>query len=124
MKMKKNTKPLSEATIGDLTDQKCGFCGLYLEFSDVELDEKLAWLSCPAFMAEREFSKNEHSSYAVSLEKTNYHAGDETKLHRPLKEAGEETGRLHHDRPNMTAPPKAVGNSFKFTSASERKRRP
>ena len=121
MRMKKNSKPLSEATIGDLTDQKCGFCGLLLEFSGVQREEKLAWLSCPTFMAEREFSKNEHSSYAVPLVETGYKAGDEAKMHRPLKE-GQDTGRMHHDRPNMTAPPKAVGKSFKFTSASERKR--
>lgn len=123
MKMKKTAKPLASATIGDLTDQKCGFCGLYLEFSDVQKEEKRAWLSCPSFMAEKEFSKNEHSSYAVDLNRTAYNEGDELKMHRPLKEA-HETDRLHHDRPNMTAPPKAFGKKFAFTSATDRKRQP
>lgn len=123
MKMKKNAKPLIEATIGDLTDMKCGFCGLNLKFAEVDHEEKIAWISCPTFMAAREFSKDEHSSYSVALSETGYHEGDETKPHRLLKEA-HETDRLHHDRPNMTAPPKAIENSFKFTSATERKRRP
>ena len=122
MKMKKNAKPLSAATIGDLTELKCGFCGLNLKFADVDHEEKLAWISCPTFMAEREFSKDEHSSYSVPLAQTGYHEGDVVNPHRLLKEAAE-TERLHHDRPNVTAPPKAIGESFKFTSASERKRR-
>jgi len=106
MKMKKNAKPLAEATIGDLTERKCGFCGLYLQFSEVDHGEKVAWLSCPTFMAEREFSKNEHSSYAVPLADTGYQEGDEGKMHRILKE-GHESDREHHDRPNVSAPPKA-----------------
>ena len=121
MKMKKNAKPLSEATIGDLTDQKCGFFLLYFEFSKVEREERQAWLSCPQFMAEREFSMNEHSSFAVPLTDTGYKVGDELKKYRPLKQA-HDTGRMHHDRPNMTAPPKAIGKRYKFTSGSERKR--
>lgn len=123
MKMKKNAKPLSAATIGDLTDHKCGFCGLNLKLSEVDLGEKLAWLSCPTFLADREFSKDEHSSYSVNLSETGYREGDEAKIAKPLKEANQ-TERLHHDRPNVSAPPKAIGDSFKFTSASERKRRP
>ena len=122
MKMKKNAKPLSAATIGDLTELKCGFCGLNLKFAEVDHEEKLACVSCPTFMAEREFSKDEHSSYSVPLAQTGYHEGDVVKPHRLLKEATE-TERPHHDRPNVTAPPKAIGESFKFTSASERKRR-
>lgn len=123
MKMKKNAKPLVEATIGDLTEAKCGFCGLNLIFVEVDPEEKLAWISCPTFIAEREFSKDEHSSYSVPLADTGYQEGDEAKSHRLLKEP-HETGRLHHDRINMTAPPKAKEANFKFTSASEKKRRP
>lgn len=108
MKLKKNAKPLSEATIGDITELKCGFCGLYLQFAEVDQGEKVAWLSCPTFMAEREFSKNEHSSYSVPLAETGYREGDEAKEHRVIKEP-HETGRLHHDRPNMDAPWKMPG---------------
>lgn len=121
MKMKKNAKPLPEATVGDLTDRKCGFCGLNLKFAEVDHEEKIAWISCPTYLAEREFSKDEHSSYSVPLTETGYRAGDETKMQGQLKEP-HEAGKVHHDRPNMTAPPKAIGESFKFTSASERKR--
>jgi hypothetical protein len=103
MKLKKHAKPLNEATIGDFTEHKCGFCGLYLQFVEVDKDEKLAWLSCPTFMAEREFSQNEHSSYAVSLAETGYREGDEAKENLQIKEP-HDTGRLHHDRPNMSAP--------------------
>lgn len=123
MKTKKSAKPLHEATVGDLTDRKCGFCGLNLIFAEVDHEEKLAWISCPTFIAEREFSKNEHSSYAVLLADTAYQEGDEAKSHRLLKEP-HETNRLHHDRVNMTAPPKAKESNFKFTSASEKKRHP
>lgn len=121
MKINKNAKLLSQATVGDLTERKCGFCGLNLIFSEVDHEEKIAWISCPTFIAEREFSKDEHSSYSVPLADTGYHDGDETKPHRLLKEPAE-TDRSHHDRPNTTAPPKAIGESFKFTSASEKKR--
>ena len=121
MKMKKSAKPLSEATVGDLTDRKCGFCGLNLKFADVDLGEKVAWISCPTFLSNREFSKDEHSSYSVLLSETGYHEGDETKPHGQVTEF-HETDKLHHDRPNMTAPPEAKGNKFIFTSASEKKR--
>ena len=40
MKMKKNAKLLSEATVGDLTDRKCGFCGLNLQFAEADVAEK------------------------------------------------------------------------------------
>lgn len=104
MKMKKQAKPLVEATIGDITDRKCGFCGLYLQFAEVDPGEKVAWLSCPTFMAEREFSKNEHSSFSVPLKETGYVEGDENKPHAPLRE-GVPAERPHHDRPKVVAPP-------------------
>ena len=104
MKMKKNAKLLSEATVGDLTDRKCGFCGLNLQFAEADIDEKKAWLSCPTFMSEREFSKNEHSSFAVPIEQTGYQAGDETKVHHPLKE-GVPAKKMQHDAPKKTAQP-------------------
>ena len=123
MKTNKKAKPLSEATIGDITQAKCGFCGLNLKFSEVDCENKLAWISCPTFLAEREFSKDEHSSYSVPLTDTGYQENDENKPHRMTK-VPHETDRLHHDRPNTTAPPKAKEANFKCTSASEKKRRP
>lgn len=113
MKMKKRAKPLAEATLGDFTDRKCGFCGLDLQFAEVDPDEKKAWLSCPVFMAEREFSKNEHSSFAVPLDETGYVEGDEKKAHHPLKE-GVSPKKLHHDKPEVTGhPPGAFGKRGK-----------
>lgn len=123
MKTNKTAKPVSQATIGDLTDQKSGFCGLNLIFVEADKEEKVGWLSCPTYVGERKFYKDEHSSYSVPLAETGYQEGDEAKSHRVLKEP-RENGRLHHDRINMTAPPKAKEGDFKFTSASERKRRP
>ena len=122
MKTNKTAKPLSQATIGDLTDHKCGFCGLNLIFVEADKGEKVGWLSCPTYVGEREFSKDEHSSYSVQLAETGYQEGDEAKSHRVLKEPLENV-RLHHDRVNMTSPPKAKEANFKFTSADERKRR-
>ena len=123
MKTNKTAKPVSQSTIGDLTDAKCGFCGLNLIFVEADLEEKVGWLSCPTYIGERKFYKEEHSSYSVPLTETGYQAGDEAKSHRALKEP-RETGRLHHNRINMTAPPKAKEGDFKFSSADERKRRP
>lgn len=113
MKMKKNVKPLKEATVYDLTDQTCGFCGLNLLFEEVDAEEELAWLSCPTFIGEREFSQDEHSSYSVPLADTAYKPGDELREHQPLKEGKEPAGRLHHDRPNLTNPQNE--NRKKFT---------
>lgn len=104
MKIKKHAKPLAEATIGDLTDRKCGFCGLYLQIVDVDPAEKVAWLYCPVYLEEREFSKNEHSSYAVALKDTGYVKGDEEKV-PPLLKGAAPPERLHHDRPKTVAPP-------------------
>ena len=89
---------------------------------EADLEEKVGWLSCPTYVGERKFYKDEHSSYSVPLAETGYQEGDEAKAHRVLKEP-RENGRLHHDRINMTAPPKAKEGDFKFSSADERKRR-
>ena len=112
MKMKKHVKPLKEATVYDLTDETCGFCGLNLMFVEVDTKECLAWLSCPTYIGEREFSQDEHSSYSVPLSDTAYKPGDESDEHQDLKEPKDE-GRLHHDRPNMTNPQNE--NRKKFT---------
>ena len=106
MKTGKKAKPLGEATVLELTDRKCGFCGLNLLFAKVELEEKAAWLVCPTYEAQREFSKNEHSAYKVALSETGYQAGDETKEAQSVK-AGAAGKRAHHDRPNVVAPPQS-----------------
>ena len=111
MKLKKHTKPLTQATVGDLTDHKCANCGLFLELEEVDLENKLVWLSCPAFIASGG-SNDEHSSYSVPLSDTAYKPGDESKEHQSLKEPKKE-GRLHHDIPNMTNPQNE--NRKKFT---------
>ena len=104
MQIKKHARPLHEATIGDLTDRKCGFCGLNLQFAEVERSENQAWLSCPTFLSERGFSQREHSSYAVLLKETGYQMGDEEKLQKRLKESMP-SRKLQHDQPKKTAQP-------------------
>ena len=113
MKTKKHVKPLKEATVYDLTDETCGFCGLNLMFVEADTKDGLAWLSCPTYIGEREFSQDEHSSYSVPLADTAYKPGDELKEHQHLKEPKDE-GHLHHDRPNMTNPQNE--NRKKFTN--------
>lgn len=76
MNTKKHAKPLAEATIGDLTDRKCGNCGLSLKFEEANLNDNLAWLSCPKFLASGD-TADRHSSYSVPLAETGYRAGDE-----------------------------------------------
>lgn len=105
MKQNKNAKLLAQATVGDLTDRKCGFCGLNLQLAEVDLGEKTAWLSCPTFMSERKFSKNEHSSFTVPLKETGYVEGDENKVHHPLKEGVAHKDAQSHDRPEITERP-------------------
>lgn len=102
MKLKKHTKPLTQATVGDLTDHKCANCGLFLELEEVDLENKLAWLSCPAFIASGG-SNDEHSSYSVKLSDTGYHPGDPTSSH-PEDISGAEATRKQHDR-SRTFPP-------------------
>ena len=75
MKLKKHAKPLYEATVGDQTDHKCGNCGLFLVFEEADLNEKIAWLSCPTFISSGG-AKDEHSSYSVKLSDTGYKDGD------------------------------------------------
>ena len=104
MQIKKHAKPLHEATIGDLTDRKCGFCGLNLQFAEVECSENKAWLSCPIFMSERGLSQREHSSYAVLLKETGYQMGDEEKLRKRLKE-NMPSKKQQHDQRKKTAQP-------------------
>ena len=106
MKTGKKAKPLGEATVLELTDRKCGFCGLNLLFAKVEVEEKAAWLVCPTYEAQREFSKNEHSAYKVALSETGYQAGDEVKEAQSVK-TGAAGKRAHHDRPNVVAPPQS-----------------
>ena len=106
MKTGKKAKPLGEATVLELTDRKCGFCGLNLLFAKVDVEEKAAWLVCPTYEAQREFSKNEHSAYKVALSETGYQAGDEAKEAQSVK-AGAAGKRAHHDRPNVVAPPQS-----------------
>ena len=107
MKLKKNAKPLIRATLGDLTtDRTCGFCGLNLQIATVDPEEKLAWLSCPAFLAKREFSKNEHSSFAVPLYATGYVPGDEKReAAEALLRNTSAARKRQHDRPKKTAQP-------------------
>ena len=111
MKTKKHVKPLKEATVYDLTDETCGFCGLNLMFVEADTKDGLAWLSCPTYIGEREFSQDEHSSYSVPLSDTAYKPGDELKEHQNLKEPKNE-GRQHHDIPNMTNPQNENRNKF------------
>ena len=85
MKTGKKAKPLGEATVLELTDRKCGFCGLNLLFAKVEEEEKAAWLVCPTYEAQREFSKNEHSAYKVALSETAYKPGDEARGEQSVK---------------------------------------
>ena len=109
MKTTKKAKPLLTSTIGDLTDRTCGFCGLNLQFTKVDRSAKTAWLSCPIFLSERKFSKNEHSSFTVPLDETGYVAGDEEKFSLPAKDASAQK-RPQHDRPEKTGhPPGAFG---------------
>ena len=77
-----------------------------LLFVKVEVEEKAAWLVCPTYEAQREFSKNEHSAYKVALTETGYQAGDEAKEAQSVK-AGAAGKRAHHDRPNVVAPPQS-----------------
>ena len=107
MKLKKHAKPLAEATIGDFTERKCGLCGLFLQFAEVDPNEKVAWLSCPTYMAEHKHAKSDHSSYTVDLAETGYKEGD-SEL-RAIKEGPHREGRKQHDRPNVVLPPRSPG---------------
>lgn len=106
MKTGKKAKPLGQATVQELTDRKCGFCGLNLLFVKVEVEEKAAWLVCPTYEAQREFSKNEHSAYKVALSETAYKPGDEAREEQSVKTSAVGK-REHHDRPNVVAPPQS-----------------
>ncbi|MDD4084300.1 MAG: hypothetical protein PHQ31_01975 [Acidaminococcaceae bacterium] len=105
MKTWKKVKPLQTATIKDHTAETCGFCGMNLIFAEADIAEGLAWLSCPVFLAEREFSKEEHSSFSVPLAETGYRAGDELKNQEPINEKTDaKNNKKHHDKPNITNP--------------------
>lgn len=97
MKLKKHAKPLAEATIGDLTERKCAYCGLYLQFAEVDHEEKVAWISCPTFLSNPEFNRDQHSSYTVPLAETGYHEGDEAKPHhgQPKESTKAKTTEVH-----------------------------
>lgn len=107
MKLKKNAKPLIRATLGDLiTDRTCGFCGLNLQITKVDPKENLVWLSCPAFFGKKEFSKNEHSSFAVPLYASGYVPGDEkSEAAEALQRNAAVARKRQHDRPKKTAQP-------------------
>ncbi len=102
MKLKKHAKPLYEATVGDLTDHKCGNCGLFLVFEEVDPGEKIAWLSCPTFISSGG-SNDEHSSYSVKLSDTGYKEGDPTTAF-PDDISAAEAKRKRNDRARVYPP--------------------
>lgn len=102
MKLKKHTKPLAQATVGDLTDHKCGNCGLFLQFEEADLENNIAWLSCPTFIASGG-GNDQHSSYSVKLSDTGYKPDDPTTAF-PEDQSSDETKRKRRDRA-QTMPP-------------------
>ena len=113
MNLKKHTKPLSQATVGDLTDHKCGNCGLFLMLEEVDLDENVAWLSCPAFISSGG-ANDEHSSYSVKLADTGYQEGDPITTAFPQDISAGEATRKRADRkrifpPQDFSPPPGAG---------------